>query len=177
VAHKEQQDFVAEVKARFLEFFTGKTVLEIGSLNINGTVRTYFENCKYHGLDVVHGPGVDEVCWAHEHDGGPYDVVISCESLEHDPYWRLTLKRMAGLLRPGGLLVITAAGTKRKEHGTRRSSPESSGTARTQYCDHYRNMSALDLEKYLSLSIGWKYEICLGRKNKDMYLWAVKTAT
>ena len=42
-----------------------------------------------------------------------FDVVISCECFEHNPYWRETFLNMTRVLRPGGLFVLTCATTGR----------------------------------------------------------------
>lgn len=41
MSHQSQIDFVAGVKNRFPDYFTDKKVLEIGSLDINGSIRTF----------------------------------------------------------------------------------------------------------------------------------------
>jgi 2-polyprenyl-3-methyl-5-hydroxy-6-metoxy-1,4-benzoquinol methylase len=57
---------------------------------------------------------------------GLFDVVISCEVMEHNPFWVATLTNMIRLLKPGGLLVMSCATIGRKEHGTARSLPGAS---------------------------------------------------
>ena len=47
LSHKSQIDFVSGVKTQFPEFFEGGRVLEIGSLDINGSVRDFFVNRLY----------------------------------------------------------------------------------------------------------------------------------
>ena len=47
MAHKEQRDFCLRVKEKYPEFFKDKKVLDIGSLDINGSNRDLFENCNY----------------------------------------------------------------------------------------------------------------------------------
>jgi hypothetical protein len=88
MSHPQQQAFVRQVKAAFPKFFEGQRVLEIGSLDINGTIREHFSGCTYTGLDVGEGPGVDVVCQGQNYDApeGSYDTVISCEVMEHNPY-------------------------------------------------------------------------------------------
>src|SRR5690242_14807098 len=100
---------------------TGKTVLEVGSYNVNGSVRPLFESAKeYIGVDFRPGPGVDYVMNAHDLNfpihyfkivtDGLFDVVISTEMLEHDSeFWR-SLSEMGRVLRPGGYLILTARG-------------------------------------------------------------------
>jgi hypothetical protein len=140
MAHPEQTAFIAGVRACLPEHFTGKRVVEIGSRDVNGTVRDYFDGCDYTGLDAVAGPGVDVVGLAHEYRlPGPVDVVVTCEALEHDPRWRLTLATACGWLRPGGLFVGTWAGPLRPEHGTTRTGAEYGPDA-----DYYGNVSAAD---------------------------------
>ena len=52
MAHKEQMQFVQAVRKMFPHLFAGKRVLEIGSLNINGTVRGFFEAVSYTHLTL-----------------------------------------------------------------------------------------------------------------------------
>src|SRR5512133_1128292 len=68
----------------------GKSVLEVGSQNVNGSLRSYVEGLgpsRYFGVDMTPGDGVDEVCSAEkliERFGvDAFDVVISTEMLEH----------------------------------------------------------------------------------------------
>jgi hypothetical protein len=66
MAHKEQSDYIASLQAKFPLTFKGERTLEIGSLNINGTVRNAFTSSEYVGVDVGSGPGVDIVMSGHE---------------------------------------------------------------------------------------------------------------
>lgn len=136
------------------DHFSGVRVLEVGSLDINGSVRPMFTRCQYIGLDVVPGPGVDVVCPAHQFQAEwhSFDTIISCESLEHDPHWRETLGHVVRLLRPGGLFVMTCASGTRAEHGTRRTSPGDSGSSVLDgWGDYYRNMNPEDIREVIDL--------------------------
>ncbi len=94
-------------------------VLEIGSYNVNGSVRSLFSDAtEYVGIDERRGPDVDVVSTAGIYTCDDlFDVVVSCETLEHasDPAeviacaWRC--------LKPGGKLLLTAAGPERAPHG------------------------------------------------------------
>lgn len=143
--HKEAWDFVEGVKSRYPEAFSDRRVLEVGSRYINGTVRTLFDGCNYIGLDLSSGPCVDDVChvadlalykWPGENPIR-FDTIISCEALEHDKRWRESLLAMWSLLVPGGMLIITAGGTGRPEHGTTRTSPTDSPAT----TDYYGNIT------------------------------------
>lgn len=126
-------------------------VVEWGSLNINGSVRELFPDAQeYVGVDVAEGPGVDWVGWAHDfplETAGEFDVSVSTEMLEHDPFWEKSLDCMVKALRPGGLLVGTCAGPGRGEHGTLRNAPgDSPVIARmAEYEDYYRNISVEEM--------------------------------
>lgn len=92
----------------------GRSVLEMGALNVNGSVRPLVEAlrpAKYVGIDVVPGPGVDVICdagQAVERFGrASFDIVISTEMLEHVADWRPAVRAMKDVLRPGGLLLLT----------------------------------------------------------------------
>jgi SAM-dependent methyltransferase len=92
----------------------GRDVLEVGSYNVNGSVRAHVEAMvptSYLGIDQQPGPGVDRVVPADDllRTFGPesWDVVICTEVLEHVLDWRTVAKNLQGVLRFGGLLLIT----------------------------------------------------------------------
>jgi SAM-dependent methyltransferase len=87
-------------------------ILEVGSYDVNGTVRPHFDQRHYVGVDMQPGPGVDETAIATDLPWGPssFDVVVSTEMLEHcDRPW-VAVAEMARVLRPGGYLILTARG-------------------------------------------------------------------
>lgn len=116
--HPAVKQYVQVIKDNFPHYFKGCKVLEMGSLNINGSVRKFFRNCKYTGIDKTAGVGVDVVCLAHEAQfkDRSFDVVISTEMLEHDKYARKSMLNAMKLLKKGGILIVTAAGKGRPSH-------------------------------------------------------------
>jgi SAM-dependent methyltransferase len=150
MAHPQQQAFVATVKAAFPGFFTGGRVLEIGSLDINGSARAHFNAREYIGLDVGSGPGVDVVCQGQDYDApdGTFDVVLSCETMEHNPHWGPTFANMVRLARPGGMVLMTCATSGRREHGTKRTSPKDAPLIEW---DYYGNRTAEDFRRVVDL--------------------------
>ena len=115
--HQEVMDWLALIKSTSPETFSHRRVLECGSLNINGTPRPLFEDCDYVGIDWREGPDVDVVSLTHHFiDNDKFDVVISTEMLEHDPYWLVSISNMVSLLRPRGDLIMTFGGVNRPRH-------------------------------------------------------------
>lgn len=91
----------------------GGHVLEVGSRNENGSVRSLFaDTTKYIGVDMRDGPGVDLVAHAHNlpFPDQHFDTVISTEMLEHDAQFWLSLPEMGRVLREDGLMILTARG-------------------------------------------------------------------
>lgn len=154
MAHPEQLEFVEKVKAAFPQFFTSVRTLEIGSLDINGSIRGFFDNGHYIGLDVAIGPGVDVVCQGQDYAEADdsFDTVISCEVMEHNPFWKETLSNMIRVCRPGGLVLMTCANTGRKEHGTTRTTASNSPLSVSLGWEYYRNLTASDFLSAIPLS-------------------------
>jgi SAM-dependent methyltransferase len=97
-------------------------VLEVGSRNVNGSVRPLFDGvASYTGVDFIEGPGVDLVLDAHRLTSAfareSFDVVVSTEMLEHDSEFWTSMTMMGEVLKPGGLLLITARGNGFWVHG------------------------------------------------------------
>ena len=61
MAHPQQMFFIGNVARHMVPYFSETKVLEVGSLNINGSVRQFFSNCDYVGLDISEGRDVDVV--------------------------------------------------------------------------------------------------------------------
>jgi SAM-dependent methyltransferase len=150
LSHPQQRRFVARAAA--LHPIDGP-LLEVGSLDVNGSVRDLFPlAAPYVGIDLAPGRAVDVV--ASGHDFGrdeSFATVVTTECLEHDPGWRDTLANIERVLRPGGVLILTCATTGRHEHGTARTSPAMSPfTSRAdgrsgRANDHYKNLVAADV--------------------------------
>ena len=94
-----------------------RNTLELGSLNVNGSVRDYFTG-PYIGVDKQAGRGVDKVMDANKLDfpDDSFDTVVSTEMLEHDPAPWLTFAEIRRVLKPGGKLLLTTRGPEFPHH-------------------------------------------------------------
>ena len=169
-----------ELKKNFPQYFKNVLVLDLGSADINGTNKPWFENCEYRGLDILPYRNVDIVSIAHEYDAPDefYDVVCSTSELEHDLYWDKTLQKMVKLLKPNGLMWFSAA-YRRPEHGTKYHNPEDSLTVRynDQWAYFYRNISENDVRSVINVDeIFSQYEFSYseGNDNLDLHFWGIK---
>ena len=169
----EQMNFVKNVKELYPDSFNRKKVLEVGSYDVNGTVRPFFNSCDYIGIDVASGPGVDMVCSGQDFkDSTGFDTIITCEMMEHNPFWKETFINMLNMLHPGGLFILTCATTGRGEHGTLRTSPSQSPSS-SSYGDYYQNLTESDFRSVLDFdSVFDRYEFRF--KKSGIYLYGIK---
>jgi SAM-dependent methyltransferase len=91
-----------------------KRVLEVGSFNHNGGLRSYVESrnpAAYVGTDITPGPGVDVICDAEKlqdkFEKHSFDIVISTEVIEHTKNWPEVVSNMKNVCRPGGIILVT----------------------------------------------------------------------
>lgn len=198
MSHPAQIKFCKEIRRRYREHFIYANIIDCGSRDINGGNRWLFRrnletwNLKginrYTGIDIAFGKNVNVVGRAHEvlpqlqpylqqtwksevrdKPFWPIDVVISTEMLEHDLYWDKSLLAMYEILRPGGLLLITAAGDGRMEHGTHMSYPDKS----PETLDYYRNISNEMFTGILSETLFSEYDI--RQTNGDFQFAGIKS--
>jgi hypothetical protein len=175
MAHQQQRDFLQRVKDDRPEWFQNVSVLEVGSLNINGTVRDFFHRCSYLGVDVAHGPGVDLVAEGQnlDHPDNHFDVAISAECFEHNPYWAETFANMHRMAR---VVIFTCASEGRPEHGTHTAHPDSSPL--TLDWNYYRNLTAFDfLERFFIGEMFSDFAFENNEASHDLYFWGIKRAS
>jgi SAM-dependent methyltransferase len=91
----------------------GKRVVEVGSYDVNGSLRSIIEllgAAEYIGTDIRGGPGVDVTCPAEKlvekfgEDG--FDIVISTCVLEHVRDWRRAISNIKNVCKPNGLILV-----------------------------------------------------------------------
>lgn len=178
MAHLQQQQYIQGIQQRFPSHFTGKTVLDVGSLDINGNNRSVFTNCIYTGIDVAPGNNVDVVARGNEYSPGiQFDTIISTECFEHDKFYEKTLQNIVSLLKPAGMFVFTCATTGRAEHGTIYSDVYSSPlTCQIDgWADYYKNLTEADIRAALNIEeIFSVFQFAIGHANNDLYFYGIK---
>jgi len=87
-----------------------KKILDVGSYDVNGTMKPIFEKGQYIGLDMEDGPNVDIVGVSHDipFEKDEFDIVISSSCFEHDDMFWISFQEMCRVLKPGGYMYIQA---------------------------------------------------------------------
>lgn len=106
------------------EEIENKRILEVGSLNVNGSLRPLIEHYnpkEYIGVDIAKGQGVDIVCdvtgLSEKFLPESFDVVISTELLEHVRDWRMAITNIKGVCKQEGVILITTRSRGFVYHG------------------------------------------------------------
>jgi SAM-dependent methyltransferase len=153
MAHAHQLKFV-ESTAKLLKIdeHSGLAVLEVGSFIVNDTIRPFFPNSSYVGVDLIEGPGVDLISNGIDIDlpDKSVDVSISCECFEHNPHWEKAFMNMHRIAKDGGIVIFSCASRGRFEHGTTRTDNSISSPG-TKSWDYYKNLNQKDFEKAFNL--------------------------
>lgn len=112
------------IRALYKEDIKEKKIIEMGSRNVNGSLRSYVESLKpasYLGVDIQDGPGVDYVkdvtLLLDDFGTNAFDCVISTELLEHTKNWRKVIHVMKNIVKPGGVILITTRSKGFQYHG------------------------------------------------------------
>jgi SAM-dependent methyltransferase len=101
-----------------------KRVIEIGSYDVNGSLRPLLESYnpqEYIGVDLSSGKGVDVVCdvadLAERFGEQSFDVVLSTELLEHVKDWKRAIHNIKAVCKKGGSILITCRSLGFVYHG------------------------------------------------------------
>lgn len=177
MAHGQQADFCKSVKIKFPQKFKGVSILDVGSLDINGNNRYLFEDYQYTGIDLGPGKNVDIVCIGSEFKSPiPFDVVISTECFEHDKMYKETIKTCIKLTKKSGIFMFTCATNGRQEHGTSlmdwSASPH---TTKVWKEDYYKNLTEADIREIIDCDeVFSEYAFSVNNDVFDLYFWGIK---
>lgn len=163
--HGEAYEYVA---AHRYDIEPVRRVLEIGSRDVNGSVRGLFAGTQYVGVDIAPGDGVDVVA-----DGSKFrpkykvDVVVCCEVLEHTRKAKAIVANAGVALRKGGMFVATMAGPNREPHSAVDGNALRDG-------EFYRNVSARTLHGWLLAAGFTKWDIDEQKLPSDVRCVAIR---
>jgi hypothetical protein len=176
MTHYQQEEFCKQFKK---EFFDNEkiSVLELGSYNVNGTIRDIFNNTNnYVGLDVTGGPGVDIAYNGKDISiNENFDLCISCECFEHNPYYLENFLKMIELGKKDAVIVFTCATIGRSEHGTHMSDPTSAPGSMEKW-NYYKNLTKEHFTKKINLDkLFYKFIFLENKYSKDLYFIGLKS--
>lgn len=111
--HQSSLEHVERLVGTYLRGKRDLHILDIGSYDVNGSYKQFFDQPGWHytGVDLAPGPNVDLVLKS------PYrfpvkshsvDVIVSGQAFEHIEYFWLSWLEMARMVRPGGLVFLLA---------------------------------------------------------------------
>ena len=94
----------------------GKIVVDLGGMDVNGSLRPYFESkgISFISVDQSRHRSVDVVCKSGQRlpfDDNSIDAVVSTSCFEHDPLFWLTFREMCRIIKNHGFIYINAPST------------------------------------------------------------------
>jgi hypothetical protein len=174
--HEASMRFWRWAKESMPDRFAGTRICEIGSFNVNGSLREVFKIDV--GVDFRKGPCVDIVSLAHKVNlpSDSFDAVVSASMLEHDPYWDLSIAKMVEILKPGGVLLLYWGAARCRPHEYT-ASPYFSSECRNPFHSRPAKHVVDILESLGQVIAMFKYEInlpfvrkCLGNGKEGVVL-------
>ena len=108
--HRSAFAYCRDFVEKYGDQFVGEPVLDVGSLDINGTVRRLFDEFTYVGLDQIPGKNVDVVCADRNYpfNSGGFGAAVSTSCFEHDTAFWKTFAEMVRVVRSGGFIYLNA---------------------------------------------------------------------
>lgn len=182
--HPEAWKFLTTMKNQNPELFKNKKVLDVGGGDINGNNKSLFENCEYHCNDIykTHNVTIVEFTKNLPFDDETFDIIISTECFEHDQQYEESIRKIVKMLKNDGVFIFTCASLDRKEHGTRRTTPNDSYTSRIGllgFQDYYKNLfdddiTKIEIENGYIFSDYFIYDFFYNHKSNDLYFIGIK---
>ena len=150
MAHPQQLQFIKTVSSNLTESYKNISILEIGSYDVNGSIRNFFPDSNYVGVDLTEGPGVDLVIVSAFARFAAQDALVVCRAAralqaggdaqrKHGAQG-LCLRHLGRLLRAQRHTRTRGAGTAQ---GLERSGQRPGGAQRTGSTGHDRAAPAV----------------------------------
>ena len=96
----------------YLKFFDNPKILELGSLDINGSAKELIKSkVNYIGVDLCSGKNVDVVLddpYKFPFENESIDIVITTSTFEHIEFFWLTYLEILRILKPKGLFYLNS---------------------------------------------------------------------
>lgn len=97
----------------FFDVYTTETskILEVGSQNVNGSLRDHSKTKDYTGIDFADGRGVDVVlkdAYSYPFQDNTFDIVVTSSCFEHSEMFWLSFLECMRVLKPDGVLYCNA---------------------------------------------------------------------
>ena len=91
----------------------GGLVVDIGGKNLNGSLRSFFEDIgmRFICVDMESHPSIDILVNPGENlpfEDGSVDLIVSTSCFEHDPCFWLTFKEMTRIVKQTGYIYVNA---------------------------------------------------------------------
>ena len=185
MSHIEQIKFL-EITAKFLKLNNNKKlkILDVGSADYNGSSRKIFKSKKYIGADILKAPGVDLIVKPGSKlpfTKEEFDVVLSCNCFEHNPFWEKSFSEMYRVLKDTKFFILSVPSRGRVEHGTSRTwKGNLVNETKYQYFkknfDYYKNLlesdfyKAYDIKNMFKLFFFYYYP-----RTKDLFFVGIKS--
>jgi SAM-dependent methyltransferase len=109
--HPSAMQAATEFFDRFSNEFVEPTIVEIGSQNVNGSIKDVAPPSNYVGLDFQKGDGVDIIlqdAYSFPLPDNYADIVVTSSCFEHSEMFWLTFLEGVRILKPRGLFYINA---------------------------------------------------------------------
>lgn len=177
MAHLAQEEFIRNCFTRFSnKILNSEKILEVGSQDINGSVKDYFPNVNskiWVGIDIGCGKSVDFVIPGEmiQLPNGWADIAMSSECFEHSKNWSEIFLNMIRITHSESLIILTFAGKGRSAHGT-----IDTETISSPYTEnYYKNIDIIDFASVFDLNKYFlKYSIETNLIDGDTYFWGLR---
>lgn len=151
--HVSSLEHVERLVGQYLTGQTKLTIIDIGSYDVNGSYKPFFDQPGWHytGVDLAAGPNVDvtlESPYRLPFASHSADVIVSGQAFEHVEYFWLTWLEMVRVLKPGGHIFLIAP-----SRGPEHSFPQDCWRF---YPDAFRALAKYGAVELLAVSTDWE---------------------